>query len=48
MPCMKCANGKWKYGTKGRCQFDTKEKCEEAAAAIHARKSSEKTEEPKK
>ena len=35
MPCIKCNNGKWKYGEKGRCQFDTLEKCKEAAAAIH-------------
>ena len=37
MPCMKCTNGKWKYGAKGNCQFDTKTKCEQAAAAIHAK-----------
>lgn len=37
MPCMKCKNGKWKYGAKGRCQFDTKADCIKAAAAIHAR-----------
>lgn len=37
MPCMKCANGKWKYGEKGKCQFDTLAKCQEAAAAIHAK-----------
>lgn len=38
MPCIKCSNGKWKYGQKGRCQFDTKKKCEDAAAAIHINK----------
>lgn len=37
MPCMKCANGKWKYGARGNCQFDTKAQCEKAAAAIHAK-----------
>ena len=37
MPCMKCSNGKWKYGAEGRCQFDTLESCKAAAAAIHAR-----------
>ncbi len=37
MPCIKCPNGKWKYGERGRCQFDTKEKCEKAQAAIKAR-----------
>lgn len=35
MPCIKCSNGKWKYGEQGRCQFDTLKKCEDAAAAIH-------------
>lgn len=37
MPCYKCSNGKWKYGEKGRCQFDTLESCEAAERAIHAR-----------
>jgi hypothetical protein len=32
---MKCANGKWKYGVHGNCQFDTLEACKAAAAAIH-------------
>ena len=35
MPCMKCANGKWKYGVHGNCQFDTLAACKAAAAAIH-------------
>jgi len=35
MPCMKCANGKWKYGEHGNCQFDTLAACKAAAAAIH-------------
>jgi len=35
MPCMKCANGKWKYGEHGKCVFDTLEACKKAAAAIH-------------
>lgn len=39
MPCMKCANGKYKYGERGRCQFDTLAACKAAAAAIHARES---------
>jgi hypothetical protein len=38
MPCMKCSNGKWKYGEHGRCQFDTLAACKAAAAAIHAPK----------
>jgi hypothetical protein len=37
MPCMKCSNGKYKYGERGRCQFDTLEACKAAEAAIHAR-----------
>jgi hypothetical protein len=32
---MKCANGKWKYGQNGNCQFDTLEACKRAAAVIH-------------
>jgi hypothetical protein len=32
---MKCANGKWKYGEHGNCQFDTLAACKAAAAAIH-------------
>lgn len=35
MPCMKCSNGKWKYGKHGKCVFDTLEACQAAAAAIH-------------
>ena len=35
MPCMKCSNGKWKYGANGNCQFDTLDACNAAAAAIH-------------
>lgn len=35
MPCIKCANGKWKYGEHGNCQFDTLSACKAAAAAIH-------------
>ena len=37
MPCYKCANGKYKYGQRGNCQFDTLEACKAAEAAIHAR-----------
>lgn len=35
MPCMKCANGKYKYGANGSCVFDTLAACKAAAAAIH-------------
>jgi hypothetical protein len=37
MPCYKCANGKWKYGQAGNCQFDTLSACQAAERAIHAR-----------
>lgn len=37
MPCYQCNNGKWKYGERGRCQFDTEQACKAAEAAIHAR-----------
>lgn len=36
MPCIKCNNGKWKYGKHGKCVFVTLQKCKDAAAAIHA------------
>ena len=44
MPCMKCANGKWKYGEHGNCQFDILAACKAAAAAIHVQ---DKGEDPK-
>jgi len=34
MPCYKCANGKYKYGTRGDCNFDTLTKCRDAEMAI--------------
>jgi hypothetical protein len=37
MPCYKCSNGKYKYGQRGNCQFDTLGACQEAEQAIHAR-----------
>jgi hypothetical protein len=39
MPCYKCSNGKYKYGQRGNCQFDTLEACKAAEQAIHARES---------
>lgn len=42
MPCYKCNNGKYKYGERGRCQFDTLEACHEAERAIHARENDKK------
>lgn len=38
MPCYKCSNGKWKYGKKGNCQFDTLEECQKAEIAINISK----------
>lgn len=38
MPCIPCNNGKYKYGHKGRCQYDSRKECEQAAKAIHADK----------
>lgn len=35
MPCMKCSNGKYKYGEQGKCVYDTLAACKRAAAAIH-------------
>lgn len=37
MPCIKCSNGKWRYGEHGRCQFKTLESCQAAERAVHAR-----------
>ena len=37
MPCYKCSNGKYKYGERGNCQFDTLGACQAAERAIHAR-----------
>lgn len=36
MPCFRCADGKWKYGRRGRCQFDSLAACQRAEAAILA------------
>lgn len=38
MPCYQCSNGKWKYGTKGDCNFDTLTKCKDAEMAINIAK----------
>lgn len=48
MPCMKCSNGKYKYGANGNCQFDTLDACKAAAAAIHIHNPKEETMKPKK
>ena len=41
MPCIKCSNGKWRFGLRGKCQFDTLEACKKGAAAIKAQRGSE-------
>ena len=38
MPCMKCPNGKWKYGEHGNCQFNSKKHCRKAEIAIIIKK----------
>lgn len=38
MPCYKCPNGKYKYGNKGDCNFDTLTKCKDAEMAINIAK----------
>jgi hypothetical protein len=43
MPCIKCSNGKYKYGEHGNCEFDTLGKCKEAAAAIHIQEGADKS-----
>jgi hypothetical protein len=46
MPCIKCSNGKWKYGEHGNCQFDTLKACQAAAAAIHIQEEAKKPKKP--
>ncbi|KKN04058.1 hypothetical protein LCGC14_1101250, partial [marine sediment metagenome] len=41
MPCIKCSNGKWKFGLRGTCQFDSLAACKKGAAAIKAQRGSE-------
>jgi HK97 family phage prohead protease len=36
MPCIKCENGKWKFGERGNCTFDTLAACRRAEAAYYA------------
>ena len=47
MPCIKCSNGKWKIGQKGKCVYKTKKKCEQALAAIHSDKNKKDTDKTK-
>lgn len=46
MPCYKCSNGKYKYGQKGNCQFDTLSACQAAERAIHAEENSKMAKKP--
>lgn len=46
MPCYKCSNGKYKYGERGACVFDTLSDCEAAERAVHAQQN--KPKKPKK
>jgi len=48
MPCYKCSNGKYKYGQRGNCQFDTLESCQAAERAIHARENQKEPAKPGK
>jgi hypothetical protein len=48
MPCYKCANGKYKYGQRGNCQFDTLDACKQAEQAIHARENAKEIDMAKK
>ena len=41
MPCMQCENGKWKWGHRGDCIYDTKAECEEAHKGDHSKDPSE-------
>lgn len=34
MPAIKCNNGKWKWGEKGKCIYETKKDAEDAGIAI--------------
>lgn len=42
MPCMKCSNGKWKFGERGGCNFKTLAQCRKANAAYYASKNKKK------
>lgn len=41
MPCLKCSNGKYKMGEDGNCKYSSKENCEKAQQAYHAKQGSE-------
>lgn len=35
MPCIRCTNGKWKWGERGRCQYDSEADCKRAHPDEH-------------
>lgn len=35
MPCQECEDGKWKWGRRGECQYNSKEECEAAHQGEH-------------
>lgn len=37
MPCKPCENGKWKFGSTGKCQYESKESCEKDNADYYDR-----------
>ena len=42
MPAIQCPNGKWKWGAKGLCVYDSKAHAERAGKAIKAKQSERK------
>jgi len=38
MPAIRCSNGKWKWGEKGPCTFDSKEEAERVGHIIEEKK----------
>jgi hypothetical protein len=38
MPSIKCANGKWKWGERGKCMFETKQQADKSGVAISIQK----------
>ena len=48
MPAIRCSNGKWKWGERGKCVFDSKEDAERAGTAIHAGENEGADKEPRR
>ena len=40
MPCVKCSNGKWRFGSS-KCMYTSKKNCQKAEAAYYANKEKE-------